>query len=115
MSSELHHRRQELHSGCGVVLFKGLNVDQYTRRENVIIFAGLSAYMSERRGLQAAGKILGEQTTHPQSIRWIIASRWDAKLQVHVRDLSAIAPGSLPVAPYTRIKLVRPLTCCQIY
>lgn len=61
LSSELDQRRRQLHTGCGIALFRGLNPDQYTRRENVVIFAGLSAHMSQKRGFQAAGKILGTE------------------------------------------------------
>jgi len=82
LSNELEKRRRELHNGSGVALLRGLNPEHFTRQENIVIFAGLSSHMSQKRGYQGAGRIL-----------------------IHIRDLTHVAPKSLRVAPYTNIKL----------
>jgi len=61
LSNELDRRRRQLHTGCGLALFRGLDPERFTRQENVVIFAGLSAHMFQKRGYQAAGKILGTE------------------------------------------------------
>ena len=51
--------RVDLHEGPGLIVLRGLNPARLSRRENVIAFAGVSSYISETRGRQAAGKYLG--------------------------------------------------------
>jgi len=40
------------------VVFRGIDPSRYSRRENIIIFAGLSSHLSERRGRQTRTKYL---------------------------------------------------------
>jgi hypothetical protein len=55
---ELHHelRRlsQELHLGHGFFVLRGLDVDKYTREENIIIYTGISSHIGSVRGRQDA-------------------------------------------------------------
>ncbi|KAB8226114.1 hypothetical protein BDV33DRAFT_186908 [Aspergillus novoparasiticus] len=62
----------EVHNGHGFKVLRGLPVDNYTREENVIIYAGLSSHVAPIRGRQD--------------------SKWQGKpadiLVAHVKDLS---------------------------
>ena len=62
----------EVHNGYGFKVLRGLPVDNYTREENVIIYAGLSSHVAPIRGRQD--------------------STWQGKpadvLVAHVKDLS---------------------------
>lgn len=52
---------EELHTGCGVVILRGLKPKLYTPWENVILFAGVSSYLGEQRGCQDKyGNMLSE-------------------------------------------------------
>lgn len=42
----------ELHNGHGFKVIRGLPVDKYSREENVIIYAGISAHIASIRGRQ---------------------------------------------------------------
>ncbi|KAI1097553.1 Clavaminate synthase-like protein [Jackrogersella minutella] len=52
LHSELRRLSDELHNGHGFFVIRGLRVDEYTREENIIIYAGISAHIAPKRGLQ---------------------------------------------------------------
>jgi len=43
---------QRLHSGNGFLVLRGLDPEQYTLEDNMIIYAGIMAWIGGRRGLQ---------------------------------------------------------------
>ncbi|KAK7923982.1 hypothetical protein PG985_006036 [Apiospora marii] len=43
---------RELHTGHGFFVLRGLRVDDYTREENAIIYAGVSSHIAAQRGRQ---------------------------------------------------------------
>lgn len=52
LHSELRRLSDELHSGHGFFVIRGLKVDDYTREENITIYAGVSAHIAAQRGRQ---------------------------------------------------------------
>jgi hypothetical protein len=54
LHSELRHLSHELHFGHGFFVLRGLDVDKYTREENIIIYAGISSHVGFIRGRQDA-------------------------------------------------------------
>jgi hypothetical protein len=50
----LRRLSHELHFGHGFFVLRGLDVDKYTREENVIIYTGISSYIGSIRGRQDA-------------------------------------------------------------
>jgi hypothetical protein len=48
----LRELSKELHLGRGFSVLRGLRVDSYSREENIIIYAGVSAYVGDIRGRQ---------------------------------------------------------------
>ena len=42
----------DLHEGSGVALIKGLAPERYTPWENVTMFAGITSYIGDARGVQ---------------------------------------------------------------
>ncbi|RGP76569.1 hypothetical protein FLONG3_5231 [Fusarium longipes] len=51
---ELRRLSRELHYGHGFFVLRGLDVDRYTREENIIIYAGISSHVTTVRGRQDA-------------------------------------------------------------
>ncbi|KAI8246928.1 Taurine hydroxylase-like protein SAT17 [Colletotrichum sp. SAR 10_99] len=49
---ELRKLSHELHNGHGFFVIRGLRVDEHTREENIIIYAGLSSHIAPQRGRQ---------------------------------------------------------------
>jgi hypothetical protein len=43
---------RELHSGRGFFVLRTIPVDSYSRADNILIYAGVSSYVGETRGLQ---------------------------------------------------------------
>ncbi|KAH3964411.1 hypothetical protein HBH98_117340 [Parastagonospora nodorum] len=54
LHAELRRLSRELHHGHGFFVLRGLDVDRYTREENVIIYAGISSHIGSVRGRQDA-------------------------------------------------------------
>jgi hypothetical protein len=54
LHAELRRLSDELHFGHGFFVLRGLDVDKYTREENIIIFTGLSSHIGSIRGRQDA-------------------------------------------------------------
>lgn len=52
LHSELRRLSDELHSGHGFFVIRGLKVNEHTREENIIIYAGVSAHIASQRGRQ---------------------------------------------------------------
>ncbi|KAI0115864.1 TfdA family taurine catabolism dioxygenase TauD [Nemania sp. FL0031] len=52
LHAELRRLSGELHHGHGFFVLRGLKVDDYTREENVIIYAGVSSHVASQRGRQ---------------------------------------------------------------
>lgn len=52
LRSELRRLSHELHSGHGFFVIRGVEVDEHTREENIIIYTGLSAHVAAHRGRQ---------------------------------------------------------------
>ena len=69
LQEHLIEKRLELHKGCGLVVFRGIDPSRYSRRENIIIFAGLSSHLSEQRGRQTRTKYLGTPAQFPENGR----------------------------------------------
>ncbi|KAF7967852.1 hypothetical protein HWV62_32900 [Athelia sp. TMB] len=68
---------RELHSGRGFSVVRGIPVDSYSREEVVIIYAGVSSYIGEKRGLQDT----------------------DGAVLAHIKDLTALYDTSDIGAP----------------
>ncbi|EFQ25869.1 TfdA family Taurine catabolism dioxygenase TauD [Colletotrichum graminicola] len=52
LHAELRKLSYELHNGHGFFVIRGLRVDEHTREENIIIYAGLSSHIAPQRGRQ---------------------------------------------------------------
>lgn len=48
----LHDLSRELHSGKGFFVLRTIPVDEYSAEDNILIYAGVSAYVGELRGVQ---------------------------------------------------------------
>lgn len=47
---------KELHNGRGFFVLRTIPVNNYSREDNILIYAGISAYVGELRGVQDLGK-----------------------------------------------------------
>ncbi|KAL4921861.1 hypothetical protein BDW62DRAFT_218502 [Aspergillus aurantiobrunneus] len=91
LHSELRRLSDELHSGHGFFILRGLKVDAHTREENIIIYTGISAHVAAQRGRQDH-KFNGE----PADV-----------VLTHVKDLSISTNSSIIGSPaYTTDKQV---------
>jgi hypothetical protein len=52
LHEKLRGLSNELHGGHGFFVIRGLRVDDYTREENVIIYAGISSHIASQFGRQ---------------------------------------------------------------
>ncbi|KAK2028632.1 TfdA family taurine catabolism dioxygenase TauD [Colletotrichum zoysiae] len=52
LHAELRKLSYELHNGHGFFVIRGLRVDEHTKEENIIIYAGLSSHIAPQRGRQ---------------------------------------------------------------
>ncbi|ORY61788.1 TfdA family taurine catabolism dioxygenase TauD [Pseudomassariella vexata] len=52
LHSQLRRLSDELHNGHGFFVIRGLRVDEHSREDNIIIYAGLSAHIAPQRGRQ---------------------------------------------------------------
>ncbi|KAF9523082.1 taurine catabolism dioxygenase TauD [Crepidotus variabilis] len=85
LGSELKVLARELHQGRGFFVLRGVPVDDYSKDDIVLVFAGISAYIAEKRALQDSnGGVLS-----------------------HIKDLSNILPkGAIGGPAYTTVKQV---------
>jgi len=80
---------KELHRGRGFFLLRGVEVDKYTREDNIIIFTGLSSYIGSIRGRQQV-ETVDDVTT--------------STMLNHIKDFTDTSPEDAAHAPaYTRI------------
>ena len=49
---QLRSISKDVHRGRGLAIIKGLDPDKYSLKENIILFAGLSSYIGDKRGSQ---------------------------------------------------------------
>ncbi|KAJ5188438.1 Taurine catabolism dioxygenase TauD/TfdA [Penicillium cf. griseofulvum] len=49
---------KEIHTGRGFVVLRGLRIDDYSREDNVIIYAGVSSHIGNIRGRQQEGRLV---------------------------------------------------------
>ncbi|KAI1027121.1 hypothetical protein LB504_007989 [Fusarium proliferatum] len=71
LHSELRRLSDELHKGHGFFVIRGVNVDNYTREENSIIYVGISSHIAPQRGRQDSkfdGKPAGVVLTHVKDL-----------------------------------------------
>jgi hypothetical protein len=52
LHSELRTLSDELHKGHGFFVIRGVDVDKYTREDNITIYVGISAHIAGERGRQ---------------------------------------------------------------
>lgn len=90
LHADLRRLSNELHNGHGFFVIRGLPVDKYTREENLIIYAGVSAHIAPQLGRQDH-KFNGEPA--------------DVVLG-HIKDLSSTQNGSIGSPAYTTDKQV---------
>ncbi|KAK7211324.1 hypothetical protein V2G26_018502 [Clonostachys chloroleuca] len=91
LHSELRRLSRELHSGHGFFVIRGIQVDEHTREDNIIIYTGLSAHVAAQRGRQDH-KFNGK----PADV-----------VLTHVKDLSKSDPNKIIGSPaYTTDKQV---------
>ncbi|KAI0526396.1 TfdA family taurine catabolism dioxygenase TauD [Xylaria bambusicola] len=73
LHTQLRGLSAELHSGHGFFVLRGLDVDKYTREENVIIYAGVSSHVASVRGRQDHqfnGEKADVTLTHIKDLTW---------------------------------------------
>ncbi len=59
LKPKLAQIRKELLNGCGVVLLRGLNLDDITEEVASVLFVGVGAHLGNRRAQNANGDLLG--------------------------------------------------------
>lgn len=94
LHAELRRLSQELHTGHGFFVVRGLRVDDYTREENAVIYAGVSSHIAAQRGRQDhkfGGKPADVVLTHIKDLRG---------------DETAAAGGAIGSPAYTTDKQV---------
>jgi hypothetical protein len=52
--------REKLHDGSGLVVLRGLDISSLSMRDIFAAFGGLASHVSERRGRQSGGKMIGK-------------------------------------------------------
>jgi hypothetical protein len=59
LGAKLLQLTQQLHDTIGFFVLRGLNPEEYSREDNILIFLGISSYVGEKRGRQdEAGSML---------------------------------------------------------
>lgn len=79
----LRQQSKELHLGRGFFVLRGLRVDAHSREDNIIIYAGVSAYVGDIRGRQ-------QDQRHTNGTSLVLS---------HIKDLSNTAEKALIGAP----------------
>lgn len=87
---------KELHTGRGFFVLRTIPVDNYSREDNILLYAGVSSYIGSRRGIQDRGDgshtVLGHikdlRETH--SVKTIGAPAFTADKQVFHTDAGDI-------------------------
>ena len=52
LGPRLRSTSEDVHLGRGLAIIKGLDPDKYSLKENIILFAGISSYIGDKRGSQ---------------------------------------------------------------
>ncbi|KAF4980433.1 hypothetical protein FZEAL_3549 [Fusarium zealandicum] len=52
LHSQLRSLSDELHKGHGFFVIRGMDVDKYSREDNIIIYVGISSHIAQQRGRQ---------------------------------------------------------------
>ncbi|KAK7928359.1 Clavaminate synthase-like protein [Apiospora marii] len=69
LGSRLDKLRQDVYSGRGFVIIRGLDPDRHTEEDTTIIYLGLSSYIAERRGKQdQRGSMLSKKKPQPTMV-----------------------------------------------
>jgi hypothetical protein len=55
LGPKLDKLSEDIHSGQGIIVLRGLEPGRYTDLENVILYTGISSYIAEKRGCQDRG------------------------------------------------------------
>jgi hypothetical protein len=59
---------RQLHETIGFFVLRGLNPDEYSQEDNILLFLGVSSYVGEKRGKQdEAGSMLSQSTIDVRS------------------------------------------------
>jgi hypothetical protein len=59
LGAKLLQLTQQLHDTIGFFVLRGLNPEEYSQEDNILIFLGISSYVGEKRGRQdEAGSML---------------------------------------------------------
>ena len=83
----LRTKSADIHDGKGAVVIRGLDPEKYSLRTNIIMFAGLSSYIGDQRGLQSAMyDVLSKSSTITRS--WTDESSTNSPA-AHMNSLSA--------------------------
>lgn len=90
LHSELRRLSNELHNGHGFFVIRGLQVDKYSREDNLIIYAGISVHIAPQLGRQDH-KFNG----NPADV-----------VMAHIKDLSSTQNGTIGSPAYTTDKQV---------
>ncbi|BCS30606.1 TauD/TfdA family dioxygenase [Aspergillus puulaauensis] len=80
LHAELRRLSRELHFGHGFFVLRGLDVDRYTREENIIIYTGVSSHIGSVRGRQDAyhkGKRADVVIGHVKDVRSNLGEKRD--------------------------------------
>ena len=84
---------RELHTGRGFFVLKTIPVDSYSREDNILIYAGVSSYVGNKRGVQdiddsVLAHIKDLTETHP--LKTIGAPAYTTDKQVFHTDIGDI-------------------------
>ena len=52
LASRLIGASETIHNGTGLVVLRGLNPDQYSNFDNILLYLGVTSYIAETRGMQ---------------------------------------------------------------
>ncbi|PWY93134.1 TfdA family oxidoreductase [Aspergillus sclerotioniger CBS 115572] len=83
LHDRLRQQSKELHLGRGFFVLRGLRIDQYSREDNIIIYAGVSAHVGNVRGRQEDQRF----------------SNGTSLVLSHIKDISGIAASGTIGAP----------------
>ncbi|PYI00276.1 Clavaminate synthase-like protein [Aspergillus sclerotiicarbonarius CBS 121057] len=82
---------REIHLGRGFVVVRGLRIDNYTREDNIIIYAGVSSHIGNFRGRQEDNR----------------TKNAPSRVLSHIKDIShTVQPGSIGAPSNTADKQV---------
>ncbi|PYH97867.1 putative TfdA family oxidoreductase [Aspergillus ellipticus CBS 707.79] len=83
LHQRLREQSNELHLGRGFFVLRGLRVDNYSREDNIIIYAGISSHVGNIRGRQ-------EDTRFANGTSLVVS---------HIKDISNSTPAGAIGAP----------------